>query len=184
VLRRRNNSLDHTGGVAGIIGRNPRETVGLFAALAAILFIFANALFLQSGPHPAPFFTARPLVTSGATAPVPLPLPAPVLDAMTMSHMPAINDVQRSKAPVRTVAVESRHSDPIAQLLGASKQVLAVQRVLTAYGYGQIRPTGTLGPETQDAIKKFERSRKMPVTGTISDQLVRALAEMSGQSLD
>ena len=182
--KRRNNRINRTTGVAGIISRNPRETVGLFAASAAILFIFVNALFLQPGPHPAPFFTARSSVNIGTIASVPLPSQPPVQDATAGQRLPPINEVQPSKAPVRTVAVESRHADPIGQLLGPSRQVLAVQRVLTAYGYGQIRPTGIVGPETQEAIKKYERSHKMPVTGTMSDQLIRALADMSGQSLD
>jgi peptidoglycan hydrolase-like protein with peptidoglycan-binding domain len=61
---------------------------------------------------------------------------------------------------------------------------MAAQRVLADYGYGQIRPTGIVGPETQEAVRKFERSRKMPVTGHLSDQVLRALSEMSGQPIE
>ena len=50
----------------------------------------------------------------------------------------------------------ARGNDPIAALLGPSNRVIAVQQVLTQWGYGQIRPTGIVGPETQDAIRKFE----------------------------
>jgi hypothetical protein len=175
--------MNRTARAAGIIGRNPRETVGLIAASAAILMIFVNALFLQPGPHPAPIFASRLPGRIAATAPVPFPPPAPVSDMTPWPRSPAVSETQHAKAAVKAVP-EPSHTDPIAQLLGPSKQVLAVQRVLTAYGYGQIRPTGMIGPETQDAIKKFERSRKMPVTGTISDQLVRSLADMSGQPLD
>ncbi len=59
-----------------------------------------------------------------------------------------------------------------------------VQRILTAYGYGQIKPTGVLDNATEDAIRKFETSRKMPVTGQVSDQVVRALSALSGQQIE
>ena len=36
----------------------------------------------------------------------------------------------------------------------------AVQRALTEYGYGQLKPTGAIGADTQTAIQKFERERE------------------------
>ena len=65
-----------------------------------------------------------------------------------------------------------------------SRRVAAVQRTLTEYGYGQLKPTGTVGSETQAAIQKFERDRKLPVTGQVSDRLVRELAAMTGKAID
>jgi peptidoglycan hydrolase-like protein with peptidoglycan-binding domain len=62
--------------------------------------------------------------------------------------------------------------------------VAAVQRALTEYGYGQLKPTGTIGPDTQAAIQKFERERKLQVTGQISDRMVRELAVVIGHSVD
>ncbi len=60
----------------------------------------------------------------------------------------------------------------------------AVQRTLTEYGYGQLKPTGTVGSDTQAAIQKFERDRKLPVTGQVSDRLLRELAAMIGHSVE
>ena len=37
-----------------------------------------------------------------------------------------------------------------------------VQRALTEYGYGQLKPTGTVGADTQAAIQKFERDAQTP----------------------
>jgi peptidoglycan hydrolase-like protein with peptidoglycan-binding domain len=59
-----------------------------------------------------------------------------------------------------------------------------VQRTLTEYGYGQLKPTGTIGADTQAAIQKFERDRKIPVTGQMSDRLVRELTAMVGKPID
>jgi Putative peptidoglycan binding domain len=65
-----------------------------------------------------------------------------------------------------------------------SRRVAAVQRALTEYGYGQLKPSGTIGPDTQTAIQKFERERKMPITGQVSDRLVRELSVVIGHSVD
>jgi peptidoglycan hydrolase-like protein with peptidoglycan-binding domain len=62
--------------------------------------------------------------------------------------------------------------------------VAAVQRALTQYGYGQLKPTGTAGSDTQAAIRKFERERRIPVTGHISDRLVHELTAMIGHPID
>lgn len=80
--------------------------------------------------------------------------------------------------------VQPERNDPIAQLLAPSKRILAVQRALADFGYGQIKPTGQFGPETKAAIEKFERDRKLPVTGQISDQLVRELAAVTSRPLE
>jgi Putative peptidoglycan binding domain len=65
-----------------------------------------------------------------------------------------------------------------------SRRVAAVQRALTEYGYGQLKPTGTVGSDTQAAIQKFERTRKLPVTGQMSDRLVRELTATIGHPID
>ncbi len=160
--------------MAGLISRNPRESVCLFVAAAAIAMIFVNALFLQPGPHPAPIFAHRPM---------PPPAPAPAHPVAAVPTPPARIDIPAHKGRANATAEPARN-DPIAQLLAPSNRIIAVQRTLTEYGYGQIRPTGIVGPDTQEAIRRFERSRKMPVTGALSDQVVKALSEMSGRPLD
>ena len=76
-----------------------------------------------------------------------------------------------------------RSPPPALQATGA-RRVVAVQRALTEYGYGQLKATGTIGADTQAAIQKFERERKMPVTGQISDRLVRELGTMIGHPIE
>jgi len=65
-----------------------------------------------------------------------------------------------------------------------SKRVIALQRALADYGYGQIRPSGVVDGETQAAIEKFERERRLPVTGQPSDRVVRELSAMTGRPLE
>ena len=70
-----------------------------------------------------------------------------------------------------------------AELTGP-RRVAAVQRTLTEYGYGQLKPTGTAGTDTQAAIARFEREHKLPVTGQVTDRLVRELAAMIGHPIE
>jgi peptidoglycan hydrolase-like protein with peptidoglycan-binding domain len=74
--------------------------------------------------------------------------------------------------------------DPIAELIAPSKRVLAVQRALSDFGYGQLQPSGVLDPMTKAAIEKFERDRKLPISGQISDRLTRELAAVTGRPLE
>lgn len=112
-------------------------------------------LFASPTKTTAPVSTAAPAAAASSTAPRP---PAPV--------------------PVAT------RSDPLGDLITSSRRVAQVQRALTEYGYGQLKPTGTAGSDTQAAIQKFERDRKIPVTGQISDRLVRELSAMTGRPIE
>jgi putative peptidoglycan binding protein len=96
-----------------------------------------------------------------------------------------------SAAPVATssiprppvaIPVSSRSDGMLSP--GGSRRVAAVQRALTEYGYGQLKPTGTVGSDTQAAIVKFERERKIPATGQMNERLVRELSAMIGHSID
>ena len=65
-----------------------------------------------------------------------------------------------------------------------SRRVMALQRALAEYGYGQIKPTGIVDAETRAAIEKFERERKLPITGQVSEHIARELAAMTGRPLE
>jgi peptidoglycan hydrolase-like protein with peptidoglycan-binding domain len=88
-----------------------------------------------------------------------------------------------SGAKVNKPAAPGR-SDPIAELIAPSPRILAIQRALSDFGFGQINQTGQYDPETRAAIEKFERARRLPVTGQLSDRFVRELAAMSGRPLE
>jgi peptidoglycan hydrolase-like protein with peptidoglycan-binding domain len=219
--------------------RRPVDSIaGAVAGLAAVI-ILINALFMQSGPHPAPNFANRPV-------PVTAPLNAPIaaLAPQRKSSDPKIEPVQQPPARSNTVAEIQRelakrgffsgaadglygpktdaairdfeqaahmrpsaepndvllasitrsnlraqpavisHSDPIAALLAPNSRVVAVQRALTDFGYGPVMPTGVYDAGTRLAIERFEKARKRPVTGQISDQLVRELAALTGRPLE
>ncbi len=108
------------------------------------------------------------------------PVPEPneeFLRAMTRSNVKALT--------ARSAPGSAARPDPIAELIvPSSRRVMAVQRALNEFGYGPIKATGVPGPDTRAGIEKFERERKLPITGQVSERLMRELAAMTGRSLE
>ena len=189
---------------------SPKDMVAGLLAFAACSAIVANALFLQTGPHPSPMFGTA--VHLSASSPLPRPRPVEADAANSESRLaeprlaeprliePRANDPlaniikATSGGPLSSTPMTSappssgvmRPPAPIpapAQITG-SRRVAAVQRALSENGYGQLRATGTIGADTQAAIQKFERERHMVVTGQMSDRLVKELAIVTGHPID
>ena len=93
-----------------------------------------------------------------------------------------LQTIQRT--PQKAKPATPARNDPIADLLAPNRRVIAVQRALTDYGYGQIKPSGFYDLDTRAAIEQFERERQLPVSGQISDRLVRELSAMTGRPLE
>ena len=182
---------------------SPKDMIAGALALVAIGAIIANALFMQAGRHPAPIFgtvTTLPAVASVPASPLPRPRPVEA-DALLLEAKPAepksadaltnlvktTSTVQATTAniprPPLAVPVSSR-VDSVPVSGAGSHRVAAVQRALTDYGYGQLKPTGVVGADTQAAIQRFERAWKLPVTGQVSDRLVHELAAVIGHSIE
>jgi peptidoglycan hydrolase-like protein with peptidoglycan-binding domain len=158
--------------------RRPIDSLAMFTAFAASLTIVVNALFLQSGPHPSPF-SINPAPLSSAVDEVP-PKPVQLTSAQSPAPLGATHNVEVTRT---TPPVPSRRNDPIAQLIGQTSQIVAVQRALSQYGYGQIKLTGVVDVPTSAAIEEFERAHNLPVTGKISDALLSGLATEIGHSV-
>jgi peptidoglycan hydrolase-like protein with peptidoglycan-binding domain len=89
------------------------------------------------------------------------------------------------KSTVKAARPGAARADPIGDLITPpARRVTAVQRALTEFGYGPLKATGVIGPDTRAAIEKFERERKLPITGQISDRLVRELSATTGRPLE
>lgn len=166
-----------------LVLRNPRDAAAAAIAAAAVVTIVVNAVFLQAGRHPAPMFAA-PIAAPVASAPA-ATAAAPSVSAAPSSPMPRPRPADgQASAPAVAAPARPRSADPLANLIVASQRVAAVQRALTDYGYGQIKPTGAIGPETQAAIQRFERERKLPITGQMSERLVRELGLATGRTIE
>ena len=191
---------------------SPKDLVAAMFASAAVIAIMSNALFMQAGHHPSPMFQSS-LSSSVIPSPMPRSRPVEALvrpepkavepklaeprsvETRSAESRPAdplanmmrpsatatasAGNVPRPPAPIPATA-----RDPLGDLIVASRRVAAVQRTLTQYGYGQLKPTGTFGSDTQAAIQRFERDRRIPVTGQMSDRLVRELTAMIGRPIE
>src|ERR1700730_16013803 len=99
-----------------ILLHSPKDLVAGALAFTAVSAIVANALFLQSGPHPSPMFGSVVTLPAPAPSPVsPLPRPRPV-EATRAGAPPADPRAVESKtADIKTAdtkPVEPRASDP------------------------------------------------------------------------
>jgi hypothetical protein len=103
---------------------------------------------------------------------------ASLVKAATASMPATTSTVLRPPAPIPVTHSEGGLA------AGGSRRVAAVQRALTEFGYGQLRPSGIEGPDTRNALVKFERDRRLPVTAQISDRLVRELSAMTGRPIE
>jgi hypothetical protein len=171
--------------VMRILLHSPKDLFAGSLAFAAVGAIVANAMFMQAGHHPSPMFGSS-IVTSPAPQQQanPLPKPRPAEADASEVKPAALPHIASSLAMRPPASIPSAAKDPVADLINSTRRIAAVQRALTDYGYGQLKPTGTVGTDTQAAIRKFEQARKMPVTGQMSDHLVRELSAMTGRSID
>lgn len=196
-----------------VLLHSPKDTVAGLIAFAAAGAIIANALFLQAGPHPAPMFgsivhipaPAAPATTS--LLPRPRPAEADVAPSEPRLAEPKAGEPRTSEPraaadplgnlvkatamvppPPESVAPSSNVPRPPAPIpsvqVTGSRRVAAVQRALSEFGYGQLKPTGTIGPDTQAEIQRFEHDRKIPASGQVSERLVRELSAMAGHPID
>ena len=76
-----------------VVLRRPRDSLAAGIAGFAAIAILVNALFMQSGPHPAPIFANKSVPV---VAPLPGPAAAPA-PPPTPPHAP--KDVGRPRAP-------------------------------------------------------------------------------------
>jgi hypothetical protein len=192
---------------------SPKDMIAGLLAFAACSAVIANALFLQHGQHPAPMFSSAVAIPASQPAnPLPRPRPAeadvasseprlaeprlaepklidpkvgdPLGNLMKATTAAPLSSTPMAPPPPTNVGRPPAPIPPAPILSAGARRVAAVQRALTEYGYGQLKPTGTIGSDTQAAIQKFERERRLPVTGQVSDRLVRELAAVIGHPIE
>lgn len=183
----------------GLLRRHCGRFVGLAGGCALFAGFAVNALILQGGPHPAPLFAPASSAAQGFTQSLP-PAPAVLLPPerpAALSAAPASETrISAATAPAAKpdkagTAGQATPSlrDPIGEILRGgsggepSKQVLAAQKALLKLGYGPIKTDGVLGSGTRQAIERFERDRKLPLSGDLGGrtgkELLAAAAAMS-----
>ena len=149
--------------------------------------IMVNALG-QQARHPSPIFAKaerspgyRQTEAAPAIAPVPPARPAAV--AAPPSPQPPARTQVRDQIGEMIRASETTGSATQARQAEAPaepQRVTSAQRALARLGYGPIKADGVFGPATRQAIERFERERRLPVTGEINQRTARELSSQSG----
>jgi hypothetical protein len=173
------------------IVRRPMRAFGGMLFLAAGAAVAVNALAWQTVRHPSPLFGAKSPAAARAANPSPAPLPLPPLRPVEVAA-PA-----PAPAPVAVPTAPPRPRDLIGEMIRASegatgattkadpqRLVSAAQRALAKLGHGELKVDGILGVGTRQAIERFERERKLPVTGELGPRTVRELSMQSGVPIE
>ncbi len=208
--------------------RRPQVLAGLLS-LAVGAGIATNALFLQAGPHPSPFFFTRERQSqhvgqqpdelvrdvqgallqvgyySGPLDGIAGPQTRSAIEAFETQagHAPSgeanlelLAEIREARRPDLS-PVSTRVSGPAEQAMlaptspatapqtaQADPLVASVQDALARSAYGPLTADGVAGPDTREAILRFQRDHNLPATGEVSDALVvelRAAGALGGQ---
>ena len=92
--------------------------------------------------------------------------------------------IRSAVKPPANVRDGAQKDDAVGTALASSRQVMAVQRALSDYAYGPVKPTGVYDMDTRASIERFERERRLPITGQISERVIRELAALTGRPLE
>ncbi|PVE26202.1 hypothetical protein DC522_00050 [Microvirga sp. KLBC 81] len=83
-----------------------------------------------------------------------------------------------------SVAASPSPTQPLTPAMRLSgQQIRAAQEALAALGYGPVQADGVVGAGTRTAIKAFERSSGLAITGELTAATVKALEAAAGVSL-
>jgi len=129
----------------------PRDSLAVAAAGGAVVAILINALFMQSGPHPAPIFANKPV-------PVVAPQPDPLASIMPHRRPGAV------KPDAAAVTVKPR-----------SDTMMEIQRELTRRGFYDGPADGVYGAKTDAAIRDFEQAAGLRASVEPGEPLLAAI---------
>jgi hypothetical protein len=171
-------------------GRHPSPLFGTMVPVAKSASTPPAVQKVSAIPATQPQQAASQPPVAASPMPRPRPAEAEVRPGDALGNLVRSTSAQASPAasaprpPAAVPAASSSAKADVTSTPGASQRVAAVQRALTDYGYGQIKATGTVGADTQAAIQKFERERKLPITGQMSERLVRELGLATGRTFE
>ena len=144
---------DDAGAFDASLRHSWKELFALGGLVLCAVAISINALFLQTGPHPAPIFANKlPLALSAANdRAVTLPRPRPVEIGATAE----VTASTRARADI----------------------VADIQRELARRGFYEGTADGVYGPKTDAAIRDFEQIAGLKPGAEPSDGLLRTITQ-------
>jgi peptidoglycan hydrolase-like protein with peptidoglycan-binding domain len=145
----------YNGAIDGVAGSRTTAAIEAFEVAAGLAVSgHATPELLQSLKQPLPPRTTQSIVASGAN---------PDAEAEELNR--------RARERARLIEAEQRRAAELKSLEAYKVVQLALNRI----GYGPLPVDGSVGVETQDAIRRFELDNGMPITGQANDALVARL---------
>jgi peptidoglycan hydrolase-like protein with peptidoglycan-binding domain len=179
--------------IISVLRRPSLLVSGAFVALTA--GIVANALYLQPGRHPAPLFLTRPadqaepahadrlvqsiqaaLRDAGYYSGRVDGIAGPDTTAAITAFEKSTGRAGTGQASAELLAVlrpaPAAPTPPRVPQAAPDPRVAAVQSALSKAAYGQLTADGYVGPQTRDAIVRFEQDHGLPANGEVTDALM------------
>ncbi len=148
--------------------RAPVSSLVLVAMTFGTGLAMTNALYMQTGTHPAPLFAEEQLTTASVS-----PVEAPTRVAPVIKEIPV-----QVPAPVKIATPEPAPvpvmSDAVAKI--DNSDVAALQQKLAALDFYQGEADGFYGPQTADAIRAFELSVGRTPVGALTPDVLNAVS--------
>jgi peptidoglycan hydrolase-like protein with peptidoglycan-binding domain len=154
--------------------RAPLASTGLLALVTLTALAGSNALYFQTGRHPAPFFSPALDMPVPVAQPAAAPMLAPIPAERTAVAAPVVtNDTTGSVAAAPQVIPDG----PV-----GNRQAFDVQKKLTELGLFNGKVDGFYGPMTASAIRAFEERNGLEPTGALTPAVIDAIlrADASG----
>lgn len=147
------------GRMLGAVARNPVRAAAVLVIVIGAGAIVTNAVFFQTGEHPAPMFNTR----DGAAA------------TPEVAAAPAVTAPAAATDEVARLVELTAQPQPPAPTIPASALVVEVQQLLTQLGYQPGTVDGLIGSRTRAAIEAYQTANGMPVNTAVTEELVAAL---------
>jgi len=178
--------------------RRPAFVLTSLAVMGGAGFFAWNATMKQTVRHPAPLLaSAKPPLpkadqlkhadssSPATTGTVPVPPARPsgpdaIGSIIRTSEGPAEAKPRTAETRPKVAEAKPAAAAPAEAKRTAQPRVASAQKALAKLGYGPITADGLLGSGTRSALEKFERDKKLPVTGDLSPKTVKQLASLSG----
>ncbi|MET4385721.1 hypothetical protein ABIB73_001456 [Bradyrhizobium sp. F1.4.3] len=177
--------------VMRVLLHSPKDTLAGFVAVAAVSAIVANALFFQTGRHPAPMFGTVINLPAPSSMPLsnPIPRPRPVgadtsplepkATEFRVEPKPAERAAEKApEKPVESTASTPRSGDPMTNLVKAATSTPTPPSVAIA------RPPAPIPVQQSPAARRLAGVQRalseygygqLKVTGTMSGETQSAI---------
>lgn len=146
---------DNVGELNVSLRRGRKDLVATGGLVLGVVAISINALFLQTGPHPAPMFTNKP------------PQVAPVSANNGTVTLPRPRPAEKDNTIAEATASMRARADIVAD----------IQRELARRGFYEGSADGVYGPKTDAAIRDFEQIAGLKTGTEPSETLLRTITQ-------